>query len=174
MKLKYMCFCVKSIKHVRLPLKLYRITPGKDECFYSFHFLQSCGVRTRSFFTWKILIFKRAVCCEEQKNNGAHWVCVWRKVMWLMILCRTFRRQVNIPLLFPSLGVVTSGFPRQLSAKDREMRRTLVSRSLRTKGSHKKCLYSTLTAFHSVSQGTERSKCNLAKRRSLSWSSNRG
>lgn len=104
------------------------------------------------------LIFKQAVCCEEQKNNGAHWVWVWRKVMWLMILCRTFRRQVNIPLLFPSLGVVTSGFPRQLSAKDREMRWTLVSQSLRTKGSHKKCLHSTLTAFHSVSQGMERAE----------------
>lgn len=162
MKLKYVCFCVKSIKHVRLSLKLYRITPGKDENFrVSIHFshVEHCGARIWSFLLEKyqwVTYFKQAVCFEEQKNNGAHWVCVWRNVMWLMILCRAFRHQVNIALLFPCLGVVTSGFPRQLSAKDREMRWALVSQSLRTKGSHKKCLHSTLTAFHSVSQGTER------------------
>lgn len=31
MKLMHVCFRGKSIKHVRLPLKLYRTTPRKDE-----------------------------------------------------------------------------------------------------------------------------------------------
>lgn len=127
-----------------------------------FHFLQSHWIlccQNLELFTWNIPVgdlFQASHDFEEGKNIGADWVCVWRDVMWLMILCRAFRHQVNIALLFLSLGVVTSGFPRQLSAKDREMRWALVSQSLRTKGSHKKCLHSTLTAYHSVSQGRER------------------
>lgn len=78
MKLKYVCFCVKSIKHVRLSLKLYRITPGKDENFrVSIHFshVEHCGARIWSFLLEKyqwVTYFKQAVCFEEQKNNGAH------------------------------------------------------------------------------------------------------
>lgn len=56
MKLKYMCLCVKSIKHERLPLKLYKITPGKDERFtvsISFsHVVPEPGAFLREKYQW--------------------------------------------------------------------------------------------------------------------------
>lgn len=78
MKLMNVCFRGKSIKHVHLPLKLYRTTPRKEEhsgFSISFSHAEHSAARTWSFSREKyqlVTYFKQAVRFEEGKNNGAH------------------------------------------------------------------------------------------------------